>query len=233
MHKAIFITGTDTGVGKTYVATGLIMALKAIGINVCPMKPVETGCTVKKNKLFPGDACKLMHAAGIQEPIDRVNPYRFRHSLAPLTSAALEHTHIKKKKILSAYYYLFKKYEVTIIEGAGGIMVPLYKKYLFLDFIRELNLPIILVSRPGLGTINHTLLSLDTAKSRGIPIIGVIINYATSTQKGLAEKTNPEIIENLSGFPVLGIVPYAKNHSCSRVQKTFIPLAEKILSSKK
>lgn len=227
MHKGIFITGTDTGVGKTFVAVGLINALKEKGFNVCPMKPVETGCRTKKGKLIPKDTMSLIKASGIKEAIDVINPYRFKHPLAPSIAAELEKKSIKKEKIFSAYNYLSKKYDITIIEGAGGIMAPLYKKYLFLDFISDINLPIIIVSRPGLGTINHTLLTIEIAKSKGIKILGIIINYATKTKTGIAEKTNPEIIKRLGGAPVVGIVLYSKNQKIAK--KNFLGIGEKIL----
>ena len=227
MHKGIFITGTDTGVGKTFVAVGLINALKEKGFNVGPMKPVETGCRTKKGKLIPEDTMSLIRASGIKEAIDVINPYRFKHPLAPSVAAELERKSIKKEKIFSAYNYLSKKYDITIVEGAGGIMAPLYKKYLFLDFISALNLPIIIVSRPGLGTINHTLLTISAAKGRGVNVIGVVINYAAKAKTGIAEKTNPEIIKRLGGVPVIGIVLYSKNQKV--VKKNFLGIGEKIL----
>ena len=227
MHKGIFITGIDTGVGKTFVAVGLINALKEKGFNVCPMKPVETGCRTKKGKLIPEDTMSLIKASGIKEAIDVINPYRFKHPLAPSVAAELERKSIKKEKIFSAYNYLSKKYDITIVEGAGGIMAPLYKKYLFLDFISDINLPIIIVSRPGLVTINHTLLTISAAKGRGVNILGVVINYAAKTKTGIAEKTNPEIIKRLGGVPVIGIVLYSKNQKV--VKKNFLGIGEKIL----
>ena len=230
MHKGIFITGTDTGVGKTFVAVGLINALKEKVFNVCPMKPVETGCRTKKGKLIPEDTMSLIKASGIKEAIDVINPYRFKHPLAPSVAAELERKSIKKEKIFSAYNYLSKKYDITIVEGAGGIMAPIYKKYLFLDFISALNLPIIIVSRPGLGTINHTLLTISAAKGRGVNIIGVVINYAGQIKNDISVKTNPKIIESIGGISLVGIVPYlrsSKNHG----QEIFRQITENITKS--
>lgn len=231
MHRGIFITGTDTGVGKTFVAVGILRALREKGLNVCPMKPVETGCRKIKGKLIPQDTLRLIRASDVKEPIDLINPYAFKHPLAPSVAAELEGAVIRKKKILSAYDYLLNKYELIVIEGAGGIMVPIYKRYSFLDLIKDLDVPIIIVSRPGLGTINHTLLTIETAKKRGIKILGVIINCATKTKTGIAEKTNPETIERFGGVPVLGIVPYSKNQKI--VKKTFLGIREKILKELK
>jgi dethiobiotin synthetase len=108
MKKGLFITGTDTGVGKTYVGAGLIRAFTAMGYTVCPMKPVETGCTVRYGRLIPGDTRQLIRASGVNESVESINPYRFRHPLAPSVAAELEGVVIKKQKILSAYRSLSK-----------------------------------------------------------------------------------------------------------------------------
>jgi len=216
MNKGIFITGTDTGVGKTFIAAGLIKAMKEQGINVCPMKPVESGCSIKKGELVPEDAVRLIKVSGVNETLDAVNPYRLKHALAPSVAAEIEGVKIHRKKIVNAYYRLLKKYDITIVEGAGGIMVPVYKKYLFLNLAMDLNLPLVVVSRPGLGTINHTLLTIDVARSRGLNILGVIINYADKAERGFSERTNPEVIKKLGRVPLLGIVPHiGKNPSVS------------------
>jgi len=231
MQKGIFITGTDTEVGKTFVATGLLMAFRKMGINVCPMKPVETGCRVKNGKLVPEDAIKLINASGVKEPLEIINPYRFRYPLAPSIAAELEKVSIKKKKILSTYNYLSKKYDFVIVEGAGGIMVPLYKEYLFIDLIKDLNLPVIIISRPGLGTINHTLLTIEAARNKGIKVSGVIINYSDKIKKGICEKTNPVIISKLGGVQILGIVQYSEKHASATRQKIFLKVALSVISN--
>lgn len=212
-HKGFFITGTDTGVGKTFVSSGLLRAFKKMGLNACPMKPVETGCKIRRGKLVPEDAVKLIKASGVKESLDLINPYRLKHPLAPSVAAKLESIKIKKNKIISSYKTLSKKYDITVVEGAGGIMVPVYGNYLFIDLVKDLKLPLIIVARPGLGTINHTLLTIETARKRGIDVLGVIINHALRTKKGLAEKTNPEVIERLGKVPVLGIVPYSSKQT--------------------
>ncbi|MBI4687461.1 MAG: dethiobiotin synthase [Nitrospirae bacterium] len=148
MHKGIFITGTDTGVGKTFVTAGLLRALRETGISVCAMKPLETGCKTHKGRLMPQDALRLVKASGVKEPLDIINPYRFKLPLAPAVAAEMEGVRIDKGKIFSAYKHLLSRYDITLIEGAGGIMVPVYKKYLFLDLIKDLNLPLLIVSRP-------------------------------------------------------------------------------------
>jgi dethiobiotin synthetase len=228
MIKGIFITGTDTGVGKTFVACGLINAMKEKGFSVCPMKPVESGCRTSKGKLVPSDTNKLIRAAGVTEPIDLINPYRLKHPLAPSVAADIEGVKIDRRKILSAHNRLSKKYDMTVVEGAGGIMVPVYKKYLFLDLAKDLNIPVVVVSRPGLGTINHTLLTIEALRNKGLYISGVIINYSEKNRKGLSEKTNPEVIEKLGGITVLGSVPYSENTDLLQTGGIFIRMLEKV-----
>ncbi len=230
MHKGIFITGTDTGVGKTFVTIGLLRAFNEMGLKVCPMKPVETGCKVQKGKLIPEDTFNLIKVTEINEPIDLINPYRFRQSLAPAVAAELEGTIISREKIISAYRKLSNKYDLTIVEGAGGIMVPVYRKYFFIDLIKDLNLPILVVARPGLGTLNHTLLTLEVAKSRGINVLGVIINCSSKTKNDASVQTNPEVIERSGGVPVMGIIPYFKNDDAYNYRKIFMQITEEILS---
>jgi len=229
MSRGFFITGTDTGIGKTVVAEGLIRAIKAKGLSVCPMKPAESGCSTKKGKLFPPDATALLKASGADEALDTINPYRLSNPLAPSVAAEIEAVRIDKRKILSVYRKLSKKYEMMIVEGAGGIMVPVYKKYLFLDLAKDIGLPLIIVARPGLGTINHTLLTIEAARNRGLDIAGIVINHAIKTRKGLSEKTNPEIIEKLGGAPVLGTVLYSSTHTSAQMKKAFAAIVNGLL----
>jgi len=140
---------------------------------------------------------------------------------------------LKRSKIISAYKRLLKSHDFIIIEGAGGIMTPVYKEYLCLDMIKDFALPLIIVSRPGLGTINHTLLTIEAARSRGVNLHGVIINHAALAGKDLSEKSNPEIIERIGRVPVLGIIPYFKNPASLSSQLVFRSIAEKIIRTKK
>jgi dethiobiotin synthetase len=230
MGKGIFITGTDTGVGKTYVGVGLIRAAKGNGLSVCPLKPVETGCRVKNGDLIPQDTRRLMRASGVKEPMDLVNPFKMRSSLAPSVASEIEGIPIDTKRIISSYARMRGKYDLTIVEGAGGIMVPVRGKYLFLDLIRDLKIPLVIVARPGLGTINHTLLTIASAVNKKLNVIGVVINYAIQKRRGVPEKTNPAVIENLGGVPVLGTVPYLKDSSRDRSKEIFSEIMANIVS---
>ncbi len=208
MSKGIFITGTDTGVGKTYVARGLTTALRLQGVNVGVMKPAETGCALRKGRLMPSDALKLMRAAEVSDPLSLVNPYRFRKPLAPSVAAEMARKRIDPEEILDAYQQLSQRHEFMIVEGAGGIMVPLFERYTYLDLAQAMRLPVVIVARAGLGTINHSLLTVSVLKQRGFTVEGIVINYSDGRKRGLAEKSSPSVIERLSDVRILGTVTY-------------------------
>jgi len=207
--KGLFITGTDTGVGKTYIASGIAAELKKCGVNVGVMKPAETGCRMHADRLVPRDALRLMRSACVKDPLSLVNPYRFRRPLAPAVAAELERKTIDPSKIINAFQLLSNRHDLMIVEGAGGIMVPLSGTYTYLDLAKKLGLPVLIVARPGLGTINHTMLTIAALRGRKIEIAGVVINYAQDVKSGLAEKTNPVVIEKISGIRIVGIISHS------------------------
>ena len=208
MRKGIFIIGTDTGVGKTFIACGIAAALKSCGVDVGVMKPAESGCRVKNGGLVPADSLRLMTAAGVADSLSLVNPYRFGKPLAPAIAAELEGKDVSVGRIMKAYAALSRRHDFMIVEGAGGIMVPLSKKALFLDLAGSLGLPVLIVARPGLGTINHTLLTVEALRNREIPIAGIVVNHSTDAKPGLSEKTNPAVLERFSGVRITAIIPY-------------------------
>jgi len=206
--RGIFITGTDTGVGKTYVATALAGAFRSNGIDAGVMKPAETGCRSHKGELVPQDALRLIHAAGARDRLNLVNPYRFRKPLAPAVAAEIEKRRIDPAKIMTAYRLLVRRHDFMIVEGAGGIMVPLSRKYLYLDLAQAMKLPVLIVARPGLGTINHTLLTISALKQRKVHVAGIVINYALDQRPGPAERTSPSAIQDISRVAVLGTLTH-------------------------
>jgi len=206
MEAGIFITGTSTEVGKTVVSAGLAMALKEKGLRVGVMKPVATGCLGGEKNLIPADAAFLMEAAQ-NEYTGLSSPSRFRNPLAPYVASALEKREVNVEAIHEAYEELRKYYDYVIVEGIGGLMVPLRNDYFVTDLIRDFKLPLVIVSSPGLGAINHTLLTVDAAKIRGFDVKGIIFNRTATTNYSLAEMTNPKTIYELSGVPVLGSLP--------------------------
>ena len=206
IKPGIFITGTDTGVGKTIVAAGLALALKARGVNVGVMKPVATGCQGIDQRLVSDDAAYLFEAAENEYPA-LTSPSRFRNPLAPNVAATLEKKEVDLKQVRKAYLELQKHYDFIIVEGIGGLLVPLTKDYFVANLIREFRLPLLIVARGGLGTINHTLLTVDAAIIRGFEIRGIIFNRIPRVNYSIAEITNPKIIHDLTGIPVLGTLP--------------------------
>ena len=211
MGKGVFITGTDTGVGKTFVTAGLVSLLIKEGLDVGVMKPIETGCPKRNRKLVPRDATFLKVVSGSEDALSLINPYRFSKPLAPLIAAEIDRKKIKIRKISSAYKKLREKHDIIFVEGAGGLLVPLTGKLTNLDLILELNLPIIVVVGSKLGAVNHTLLTLNWARENGVKILGLLINHPNpnpSSRKSLVEKTNPGLIKSFAEVPVLGNVPY-------------------------
>ncbi len=206
MAKGVFITATDTGVGKTVISAGLAMVLKARGMRVGVMKPVATGCVGDNGRLISPDAVYLFEAAE-NEYAPLTSPVRFKNAVAPSIASVYEQREVDLDVIRKAYKELQKHYDFLIIEGIGGILVPIKKNYLVANLIREMGLPLIIVSHVSLGAINHTLLTVDSALMRGFPIKGIIFNRAPLANYSLAELTNPRVIHELTGLPVLGTLP--------------------------
>ncbi len=218
--KGFFITGTDTGVGKTIIAGAMIRALCFLGLKTGGMKPIESGCIREGDVLMPSDGMFLKQTAQMQEPVTQVTPCCFENPLAPLTASELEKKSISVAVIKKAYYNLFKHYNALIVEGVGGLMVPIRDNYFVVDLAKEFDLPMIVVARPGLGTINHTLLTVNYAISEGLRVAGVIINYSHPPENSLAEDTNPQILKQICPVPLLGIFPYLKNRDAEAIEKT-------------
>lgn len=208
MGKGIFITGTDTEVGKTVVAAGLAGALKTKGIDVGVMKPIATGATVTTGGLVSNDVRFLLKAIKCDDELDLVNPVTAELPLAPLVASRLSKFDIELKKVQEAYSVLSQRRDFVVVEGIGGILVPIKEGYFVSDMVQDLGLPIVVVARPGLGTINHTLLTIREAQHRGIEVRGFIINGMDDQEAGIAERTNPEVIEEVSGIPLLGVLPF-------------------------
>jgi dethiobiotin synthetase len=205
--KGVFVTGTDTDVGKTWVAAGLTAALRRLGLKAVYFKPVQSGCPKERGRLVPTDARFARELARLKEPLERLTPIMLRLPLAPGVAAAREGVSVDLERLAGAYRRLAADYEFLVVEGAGGLYVPLIGlHFLVLDLIRWLDLPLVVVARAGLGTINHTALTVLAARGAGIPVAGVVLNRYPETP-GLAEQTNPQVIEALTGVPILGRVP--------------------------
>ena len=201
--RGLFITGTDTGVGKTLVGAGLAASLRNSGMDIGVMKPIETGFSLRSS-----DAFFLRRMAGVNDPLESIAPYRLKHPLSPFAAAQIEKVSIRFEKIMQAYRTLLKKHQALFVEGAGGLLVPISREKMIADLALYLKLPVLIISRTGLGTLNHTLLSVEVARQRGIEVAGVIFNHL-GPRRGLAEKTNPSVIRRFLAVPILGEIPYA------------------------
>ena len=214
MTQGIFITGTGTEIGKTVIAGGLAASLKQAGTNVGVMKPISTGDTT--------DAQFLKHAAQVDDALHSINPIFLRHPLAPSVAARMEGKDIDLSHIETAFTELQQKYDFMIVEGVGGIAVPIHDDFLVVHLIKRLQLPMLIVAQVGLGTLNHTLLTVAYARQFELQISGIVLNGLRTETAGLAESTNPVEIENLTGVPVIGIVPYEKQLDTTQPDVTFL-----------
>lgn len=206
--KSIFITGTDTGVGKTVVAAGIASALRRRGLNVGVMKPVATGAKRRSNKLVSEDAELLLQASGARDPMELVNPVCLEAALAPSVAAKLANKPVSLNKIWKAYRVLTYMHEAMVVEGAGGLMVPILERYYVADMIKRMRVPVVIVSRPTLGTLNHTLLTVRVAEQYGLDVRGIIINYHDKFKRGVVERLNPSLLEDICNLPVLAEIPH-------------------------
>ncbi|MBI5149992.1 MAG: adenosylmethionine--8-amino-7-oxononanoate transaminase [Candidatus Omnitrophica bacterium] len=200
--KGIFITATDTGVGKTIATLVLATLLREQGHDVGVMKPVQCGGV---------DAVFLKKSLQISDPLAEINPCFAREPLSPHLAFKREKREIDVKKILAAYGRLKQKHDIVLVEGAGGLMVPLRDDYFVADLARDMDLELIIVARLGLGTINHTLLTIEQARGQGLQVRGVLFSEAYNRKRGIPEKTNPDIIRRLGNVPVLGTIPWLKS----------------------
>ncbi|MDA8432597.1 MAG: dethiobiotin synthase [Nitrospiraceae bacterium] len=211
MAKGFFITGTDTGVGKTIVAGGMIKNLMFLGFKTGVMKPIESGCGREGGTLIPFDGMFLKQTAHIDEPITNITPCCLESPLAPLSASERDMVEIDIEGIRRSFSSLTKKYGAMVVEGIGGLMVPIREDYYVIDIVREFGLPLVVVTRPSLGTVNHTMLTVKCALDAGIEVAGVVINYSQPAEGSLAEKTNSKLLAQICPVPILGTFPYLKN----------------------
>jgi dethiobiotin synthetase len=209
----IFITGTDTGIGKTVVSCGLAaFAALRKGLDVGVMKPLEAGLTLHGKDLMPWDAVLLKAASGSRDDLSLINPYCFKSPLAPETASELEHVQIDLEMLDRVYNRLREAHQVLFIEGAGGILVPISRNFFYVDLMKRWNVRALVVARLGLGTINHTLLTCARLKREAIPVAGVILND-NEGKTDLATRTNPEILARYLDVPLLGCFPHLEGEN--------------------
>lgn len=197
-----FVTGTDTGVGKTQASRALLSLLADAGLSPQGFKPYESGCS---SLSAPSDALSLREAARSELPLELVCPHRFRAPLAPGIAARRLGREPDWRVTLAAWERL--RHGSVVVEGAGGLFVPLDSSHDVIDLISTLGLPVLLVARAGLGTLNHTALSLEALAARDIPVAAVLLSRSTPARDA-SERDNPSLIAERHRVPVLGPVPY-------------------------
>jgi dethiobiotin synthetase len=221
--KSIFITGTDTDVGKTLVSGLLLRFLRHQGTDAGYQKWAATGGAEN-----PADLAACLHLAGLEpEPalLDLQVPYRFSQPVSPHLAAELDHREIDPGKIIAAYRAMAARYEVLIVEGVGGLLVPLRRDLLLVDLLGRLGIPTIIVARSGLGAINHTLLTIEALRARRIPAAGVIFTDVAAVDERLAAD-NIRTIAALGQIDILGRLPYCREKSA--LPAAFAPIGAKI-----
>ena len=205
MMRGVFITGTDTGVGKTRIGAALAHLLIGRGLLVRPRKPVESGCPTGPDGLVPQDAAVLREAAGCVEPLERICPYRLRAPLAPERAAALEGMTLDLGRLRAACLAGIGSDDFLLVEGAGGFYSPLAKGALNADLAGGLGLPVLVVAADRLGTLNHTLLTVEAVRMRGLALAGLILNQPAPQPDPAMD--NAADLEHWLQMPVLRL-PY-------------------------
>ena len=208
MRKAIFVTGTDTGVGKTVVAAALAGALRRRGVDAGVMKPVATGCTIADGEVFCADTNFLRAAAGLTEPDFMITPVALEPPLAPSVAARRASTPFTIRQLTIALEELLERHDVVLVEGIGGLLVPLDDETLVIDLVEKMRASLLIVARPTLGTINHTLLTIEAAWRREIRIAGVVFCETRPGDRDVSTDTNAGEIVRVSGVRFLGTLPF-------------------------
>ena len=206
----LFVTATDTAVGKTVVAGAIADWFRRRRKRVGVLKPVATGCVHRREGLVSEDAEFLAHCAEARFPLDVICPNRYAEPLAPAVAAERAKVPVDWEAVARSTRMIAAGSDVMIVEGVGGVMVPIDPLHTVLDFARAIELPAVVVARPGLGTINHTLLTIAALRAAGVKIAGVVINRYQPDGAGIAEETNPRMIEKWGKVPVLCVVPEEK-----------------------
>ncbi len=201
--RGCFVTGTDTGVGKTVLAGAIVASLRSRGVAVAALKPVITGLDEPLDPAWPPDHQLLARAAGCSAA--KVNEVGYGPAVSPHLASMLSGTSIDVERLRAAVSAAARAAEVLVVEGVGGLMVPLTDTYDVRSFARDIELPLVIAARPGLGTINHTLLTLEAARAAGLELLGVVLTPWPETP-GVVERSNVETIERLGGVRV-GTLP--------------------------
>lgn len=208
MTKSIYIVGTDTDIGKTLITASMIYLLRKKGYNTCYYKAALSGAEVQEKTLIPGDTKFVCELSGIQEKYEDLTGYIYKTAVSPLLASKVENNPIDIQIIKSKYEKLKNRYDYIICEGSGGIICPITtlkdRIYNLDDLIKDMNMDVILAASAELGTINHTVLTVEYLKNVGIDIKGIIINKYENTQLC---NDNINMIKAMTGIDILGVMP--------------------------
>lgn len=206
MKRAYFVTGTDTGVGKTTVSSALVHQFAALGLRSVGMKPVASGCILQDGVLLSEDVQQLKAASNLTLPLSDINPYAFEPAIAPHIAASQAGAEIELGVIQAAYARLEAAADVVIVEGVGGFRVPLNDTVDTADLVVALGLPVILVVGLRLGCINHALLTAEAIAARGLKLAGWIANRIDPAMS--MQEENLQALSLRLQAPCLGVVPW-------------------------
>lgn len=209
--QGFFITGTGTEIGKTFIAALLSRGLHEKGISVCPVKPIASGGVLLGDDLISEDAHVYRCLAGVDEPLSTLNPFCLKRPVSPHFAAEIEMTPIPFDDIDCALSRLAQQYDALLIEGIGGWLVPLSYETTVADYAARLKLPVIIVSANVLGTLNHTLLTIEAIRKRNVELAGVIVTGPTPDMEPDMAENNVETIRRMGRVEILGDVPYVED----------------------
>ena len=232
--RGVFITGIDTEIGKTEIACGFAWVLRKNEIKVGVMKPFATSSKIYSKDYKSQDTAKLAKAAGVGDPDETLNPVFFALAASPLMAAEISHKPINLKKVIEKFMFLKKKYDFIVVEGIGGVMVPITDKVSLLHIVRKMNLPVIIVSRPKLGSINHTVMTINACREFKVPIVGIIFNQMP-IRPNIVESMTPFYIERLTKTKTLSVIPFMDKWNSKKIGSYLrdIELIKSITSSSK
>lgn len=207
VQRGVFITGTDTGVGKTVVAALLAWTLARRRIAFDYIKPVETGIGDRQALETLSDAARVKAAGRLHAPLEEIVPFTFAEPLAPLLAARRQGVALDRELLLEAVRNRLSPARPALVEGAGGLLAPLCPDYLVLDLIRDLGLPVLVVSRTGLGAVNHSLLTLRQLEREKVPVVGLVANHCR-LEPEIAEREFVSQLRDFTDVEILGELPF-------------------------
>jgi len=215
-RPGLFVTATDTAVGKTVVTCAIAAALRAAGHRVGVSKPIASGCRHERIGLVNEDAEALAHFADCMQPLATINPVRYAAPLAPAAAAERAGRSVNFQAIADSWRELDAANDVLLVEGVGGVMVPLDEQHTVLDLARWLGFPVLVVTRAGLGTLNHTALTCGAIHAANLPLAGLVINRYDPESADLSVASNPRWLTRQNQTPVLATLPCAEGTDPAR-----------------